>query len=169
MIAVGYRRSCRECPDVKRRATEYAAALSLGGASTAVSHSLAVAAPSAGAALVHPAEGPDDVFEPSPEDEERYWVDAETLEDLILSAPGSHMEFEDTTTARGLGLADICDNVVKRNGVALCCRWIPTGVRGRGNVVVTVVARTTLRTALPPPPLLFLFLQFLLVLLLFPR
>ncbi len=61
------------------------------------------------------------------------------------------MVLDDVTGARRRGLEDLCDNVVKRDDVALYCRWVADGVRGLGNVVVTVVSTTPLLPTLPLP------------------
>ncbi len=114
--------------------------------SSAASISLPVAATSQGAAQVQPTQGPVLVFEPEEEDRDRYCLDREALDDFICNTPGSTIQFEDVGMARRLGL-------VKHDDVALFCKWIPNGTRGLGNMVVTVVSKTTLPAAPPLPAL----------------
>lgn len=123
------------------------------GLSRGASLSLHAAVASVGVALAQSTQGPGHAFEPSPEDLDRYYLDNEELDDLIQNAPGSEMQFEDVAASRRRGLEDLCDNVVKGDGVALFCRWVSNGVRGLGTVVVTVVSTAPLAATLPLPPL----------------
>ena len=123
------------------------------GLSRGASLSPHAAVGSMGVALAQPTQGPVHVFEPSPEDVDRYFLDNEALDDLIMNSPGSEMQFDDVAASRRFGLEDLCDNVVKRHGVALFCRWVSNGLRGLVTVVVTVVSTAPLVATLPLPPL----------------